>query len=85
MNLTNRNIHRDIAYFYIGLIIAFAFSGIILNHRRDWYPMDYVYEAKDVQVKLPAAIDELDNPEAIKEAAQEIGEGISQLRLLPVW
>ncbi len=54
MKWVNRNIHRDVAYFYIGLIIAFSFSGIILNHRQDWYPMDYSYETKEVQLALPA-------------------------------
>ena len=49
--MTNRGIHRDFAYFYIGLIIAFSFSGIILNHRQDWYPMDYSYENKEVEIK----------------------------------
>ena len=53
MNITNRSLHRDFAYFYVGLIIAFSFSGIILNHRNDWYPMDYTYENKDVTLELP--------------------------------
>ncbi len=51
--VTNRSLHRDIAYFYLGLIIAFSFSGIILNHRRDWYPMDYVYESKPFELSIP--------------------------------
>lgn len=53
MKITNRNLHRDFAYFYVGLIIAFSFSGIILNHRQDWYPMDYTYESKEVSLVLP--------------------------------
>ncbi len=58
MKLTSRNTHRDVAYFYVGLIIAFSFSGIILNHRQDWYPMDYAYETKDVQLQIPADTNE---------------------------
>lgn len=54
MKFTNRGLHRDVAYFYVGLIIAFSFSGIILNHRQDWYPMDYTFEQKPVQLELPA-------------------------------
>tara|TARA_R110002073_G_scaffold128999_3_gene275086 strand:+ start:42225 stop:42767 length:543 start_codon:yes stop_codon:yes gene_type:complete len=54
MKVTNRSLHRDFAYFYIGLIIAFSFSGIILNHRQDWYPMDYVYDSKEISLALPA-------------------------------
>ena len=54
MKVTNRSLHRDIAYFYVGLLIAFSFSGIILNHRQDWYPMDYTYDSKEVALVLPA-------------------------------
>lgn len=51
MKVTNRSLHRDFAYFYVGLIIAFSFSGIILNHRENWYPMDYTYENKEVEIE----------------------------------
>lgn len=54
MKVTNRSLHRDIAYFYVGLLLAFSFSGIILNHRQDWYPMDYTYDSKEVLLTLPA-------------------------------
>ncbi|MFT4576944.1 MAG: hypothetical protein ACI9SI_001882 [Polaribacter sp.] len=51
--ITNRGLHRDIAYFYVGLLIAFSFSGIILNHRKDWYPKEYVIDSKEVNLTLP--------------------------------
>ena len=60
--ITNRSLHRDFAYFYVGLIIAFSFSGIILNHREDWYPMDYTYESKAFEISIP------DTEEALTEA-----------------
>jgi uncharacterized protein len=50
MKLTARNIHRDFAYFYLGLIIAFSFSGIFLNHRRDWNPRRYTYTSKEISI-----------------------------------
>uniref|UniRef100_UPI004048813B PepSY-associated TM helix domain-containing protein n=1 Tax=Polaribacter sp. TaxID=1920175 RepID=UPI004048813B len=53
MKVTNRSLHRDFAYFYVGLIIAFSLSGIILNHRQDWYPMDYTFDTKELSIKLP--------------------------------
>ena len=71
MKLTNRNIHRDIAYFYLGLILAFSFSGIILNHRQDWYPMDYSYETKEVELVIPSDITQLDSQEYIKKIAAQ--------------
>jgi uncharacterized protein len=50
MKLTARNTHRDIAYFYVGLIISFALSGIFLNHRQSWHPRRYTYDKKDITV-----------------------------------
>lgn len=50
MKLTARNTHRDIAYFYVGLIIAFSFSGIFLNHRQTLNPRRYTYETKNVWI-----------------------------------
>ena len=73
MNLTHRNIHRDVAYFYVGLIIAFSFSGIILNHRQDWYPMDYSYETKEVLLKIPTDKSKLDSKEYIEGISKEWG------------
>lgn len=61
MELTARNIHRDLGYFYLGLVIAFSISGIFLNHRQIWHPSRYKAEVKAISVTLPAdekAIDE---------------------------
>ncbi|MFI1771928.1 PepSY-associated TM helix domain-containing protein [Thalassobellus citreus] len=48
-----RAIHRDLGYFYVGLIISFAFSGILMNHRSTWHPDKYTTEIKEIQVQLP--------------------------------
>lgn len=48
MKFTARNFHRDIAYFYVGLIIAFSFSGIFLNHRQKWHPRRYTFDTREV-------------------------------------
>lgn len=48
-NRNLRNLHRDLGYFYVGLIIAFAISGIAQNHRKQWKPDRYVYEFKKVE------------------------------------
>jgi uncharacterized protein len=61
MELTARNIHRDLGYFYLGLVIAFSISGIFLNHRQIWHPSRYKAEIKAINVTMPAdekAIDE---------------------------
>ncbi|MGC4039246.1 MAG: PepSY-associated TM helix domain-containing protein [Flavobacterium sp.] len=52
--LKTRNLHRDLGYFYVGLIISFAFSGILMNHRESWHPEKYTVETKEIQVSLPA-------------------------------
>lgn len=51
MKLTARNTHRDIAYFYLGLIIAFSLSGIFLNHRQKWNPRRYTYNSQEILLK----------------------------------
>ena len=48
-NRNLRNLHRDLGYFYVGLIIAFAISGIAQNHRKQWKPDKYLYEFKKLQ------------------------------------
>lgn len=61
MKLTARNTHRDIAYFYIGLIIAFAFSGIFLNHRKVWHPKTYKYSSKEISISVPSTKEEIND------------------------
>ena len=51
---TFRNLHRDLGYFYIGLIISFAASGLMMNHRDSWHPEKYTTETKSIAVQLPA-------------------------------
>jgi len=50
MKLTARNTHRDIAYFFVGLIISFSLSGIFLNHRKVWHPGRYSYNSKEILI-----------------------------------
>ncbi|MBS1557453.1 MAG: PepSY-associated TM helix domain-containing protein [Bacteroidetes bacterium] len=50
MKLTSRNTHRDMAYFYVGLIISFSLSGIFLNHRQSWHPRRYTYDKKEIAI-----------------------------------
>ena len=61
MKFTSRSIHRDLAYFYLGLIISFSVSGIFLNHRRVWHPMRYQYATS--QIRLPESV----NPDQVDD------------------
>ncbi|MFD2890745.1 PepSY-associated TM helix domain-containing protein [Flavobacterium chuncheonense] len=48
-----RTLHRDLGYFYLGLILSFAFSGILMNHRENWHPDKYTLNVKAIEVQLP--------------------------------
>lgn len=43
-----RHWHRDIGYFFSGLLIIYSISGIALNHRAEWNPRRYVVESQEV-------------------------------------
>lgn len=66
--LKARNIHRDLGYFYIGLIISFAFSGILMNHREDWHPEKYTVQTKAIEVSI------LKDKEITEKYAEELGK-----------
>lgn len=66
--LKARNLHRDLGYFYIGLIISFALSGILMNHRDSWHADKYTIETKAINVKIPA------NANITEEYADSLGK-----------
>jgi uncharacterized protein len=53
MAFTSREIHRDLGYFYLGLLISFASSGLMMNHRDTWHPDKYTTETKEITIQLP--------------------------------
>ena len=66
--LKARNLHRDLGYFYIGLIISFAFSGILMNHREHWHPEKYTVQTKQISVNIPK------DTEITEKYAEELGK-----------
>lgn len=70
MKLTSRNTHRDLAYFFLGLIIAFSISGIFLNHRQSWHPRRYTYQSQEISISLPSQSDSI-NENFIKRFTEE--------------
>ncbi len=62
---TIRNLHRDLGYFYLGLIISFAFSGILMNHRESWHPEKYTVETKAIEI-APITDDAISEKDAEK-------------------
>ncbi|MDK2842355.1 MAG: uncharacterized protein PWQ17_1861 [Anaerophaga sp.] len=53
----NRVIHRDLGYFFTGMIIIYGLSGIALNHIDDWNP-NYIIEVQEKKISLPEHFDE---------------------------
>lgn len=66
-----RNLHRDLGYFYIGLIVSFAFSGLMMNHRDSWHPDKYTTQTKAIEVKLPEKSEI--NDDFAKELGKKLG------------
>ena len=48
-----RNLHANLGYFYVGLIISFALSGIFMNHRQSWHPDKYTTAKKEITLAQP--------------------------------
>ena len=65
-----RTLHRDIAYFFLGLIIAFSISGIALNHRVNFDPQEYVVEITKVHIPEFISKASFDDKELIEVAQQ---------------
>ncbi|NER15361.1 hypothetical protein GWK08_18040 [Leptobacterium flavescens] len=69
----NRSLHRDIGFFYVGLIIAFSISGIALNHRTDFDPQEYTVKTEKFELELPADPTQITD-DFLKEAAGSISD-----------
>lgn len=68
----NLVLHRDLGYFFSGLIIIYCLSGIALNHIDDWNP-DFIIE-KD-SINLDRAYDRSEiNDDKISEFGKLVGE-----------
>jgi len=71
MKFNIRSLHRDLGYFYLGLIISFSISGLLQNHRDSWKPEKYTVVEKQVQWK-PMAIEKMEENEA-KSIGKRLG------------
>lgn len=65
----NRWIHRDLGYFFAGMIIIYGLSGIALNHIDDWDP-SYTLINETIEVETMPSGTEL-NLSQIKEKMKE--------------
>ena len=46
----NKVVHRDFGYFFLGMTIIYALSGIAINHMKDWNP-NYIVITEDIQTE----------------------------------
>ena len=68
----NNILHRDLGYFFAGLIIAYCLSGIALNHVDDWNP-DFIISKTSVDFGQAYQIDDISD-EVIAEFSAKAGE-----------
>ncbi len=69
----NRVVHRDLGYFFTGMILIYALSGIALNHMNQWNP-NYIIKQHQTRIIVPENFDTNE-----KEAVQKmvIASGVS--------
>ncbi len=70
-NKWNRIVHRDLGFFFFGVIIIYAVSGIALNHLEDWNP-NYIVTKYSKHIANAADYKQADNTK-VKAMLQQIG------------
>lgn len=67
----NNLLHRDLGYFFFGMTIIYAVSGIALNHIDDWDP-NYIIRNEAISVPAATLSGNMDRREVV-EILQELG------------
>ena len=67
----NRATHRDLGYFFVGMIIIYSVSGIAINHNEDWNP-NYIITVEEFETE--PAIKEVIDKEHVLSILSSIGE-----------
>ncbi|HOC16604.1 MAG: PepSY-associated TM helix domain-containing protein [Bacteroidales bacterium] len=69
---SNRVIHRDLGYFFVGMTIVYALSGIAFNHINDWNP-SFIITNKVVSLSSAPSLENINN-QHIKEILRDCEE-----------
>ncbi len=69
----NNAIHRDLGYLACGLTLAYAVSGIAVNHTHDWNP-NYKIERTQINVGTLADSSTAVSDEAVAAILAQLGE-----------
>ena len=67
-----RKWHRDIAYFFVGLILSFSISGIALNHRTTFNSRQYAHQSEEFTFQVPQEEGSI-NEEYVRSILPQIG------------
>jgi len=70
----NRKVHRDVGFFFFGMTIIYALSGIAINHISDWNP-NYDIETAFYEISDPAEYDNADKEKVLSLLALVGEEG----------
>jgi len=81
MRKINAILHRDLGYFFAALIIAYALSGIALNHIDDWNP-DFIITKTTVDFEQSYERKTL-NDDIIRQFSSRAGEDSFRLYDFP--
>ena len=65
-------LHRDLGYFFSGLIMIYCISGLALNHVDDWNP-DFVIVKSTIEIALSLTKDEI-TEDRVAEFGAMVGE-----------
>lgn len=65
-------LHRDLGYFFTGVLLLYCVSGLAVNHVDDWNP-NFVVEHREVTLDLPSERSQV-TEEAVVAALQPLGE-----------
>lgn len=68
-----RIIHRDVSYFFAGMILIYSITGIFLNHAQEFNPY-YIVNIRRVELQLPQDTSKI-NIDLIRGKLSALGEG----------
>ena len=68
----NRVIHRDFGYFFLGMTLIYAISGIALNHRNEWNA-NYIITSEEF---VSESLTEKPDKEKVKQLLNSIDEDL---------
>lgn len=76
----SRSLHRDLSFFFAGVLLIYAISGFMLNHKKD-FNSDYIIRQKQMQLTESVPDDPAQlTREAAIELLKPLGEGNNYLK-----